>query len=100
MLSTSPSRCGSTVRSTTPLFSMAMERIIARHDALRARFSATGETMTISPDTTFPCPMTDVSGCDGPAERSPERIFADGRFDAVRPGRRAAHSGEVVQALR
>ena len=61
-----------TLRLNGPLdyaaLNMAMERIIARHDALRARFSATGETMTISPDTTFPCPMTDVSECDGPAE--------------------------------
>ena len=38
----------------------AMEKITARHDALRARFSATGETMTISPDTSFPCPITDA----------------------------------------
>ena len=37
-----------------------MEKITARHDALRARFSATGETMTISPDTSFPCPITDA----------------------------------------
>ncbi len=39
----------------------AMETIMARHDALRARFSPTGETMTISPDRDFPCPMTDLS---------------------------------------
>ena len=43
----------------------AMERIMARHDALRARFSPTGETMTISPDTSFPCPITDAAQGDG-----------------------------------
>ena len=40
---------------------IAMETIMARHDALRARFSATGETMVISPETSFPCPITDIT---------------------------------------
>jgi amino acid adenylation domain-containing protein len=44
-----------------PTLHAAMEKILARHDALRTRFSPTGETMTISPDTAFPCPMTDLS---------------------------------------
>ena len=44
---------------------------MARHDALRARFSATGETMTISPDTAFPCPITDISQGEG----SPDGIL-------------------------
>ena len=48
-----------------------METIVARHDALRARFSPTGETMTISPDTDFPCPMTDLSQ----GQASPEGVL-------------------------
>ena len=78
----------------------AMERIMARHDALRARFSATGETMTISPDTSFPCPITDAAQGDGSPDEHPERVFAGGRVDAVRPGRRAADPGAAVQAVR
>ena len=50
---------------------VAMDRVMARHDALRARFSATGETMTISPDKSLPCPVTDASGRDG----SPDEIL-------------------------
>jgi amino acid adenylation domain-containing protein len=46
----------------------AMDAVTARHDALRARFSATGETMTISPDTSFPCPFTDATLGDGSLE--------------------------------
>ena len=49
----------------------AMDAVTARHDALRARFSATGETMTISPDTSFPYPFTDATLGDG----SPEGIL-------------------------
>jgi amino acid adenylation domain-containing protein len=44
-----------------PALRTAMETIMARHDALRARFSPTGETMTISPSTAFACPITDLS---------------------------------------
>ena len=39
----------------------AMDRVVGRHDALRARFSATGETMTISPDISLPFTITDAS---------------------------------------
>ena len=46
----------------------AMERIMARHDALRARFSVTGETMTISPNTSFPCPITDAAQGHGSSD--------------------------------
>ena len=54
-----------TLRLAGPLdyavLGVAMETITARHNALRARFSATGETMTISPDTSFSCPITDAA---------------------------------------
>ena len=60
----------------------AMETIVARHDALRARFSPTGETMTISPDADFPCPMTDLSQ----GQTSPEGVLtAYLQADASRP---------------
>jgi amino acid adenylation domain-containing protein len=46
----------------------AIERIMARHDALRARFSATGETMTIFPGTSLPFTITDASRADGSSD--------------------------------
>jgi amino acid adenylation domain-containing protein len=39
----------------------AMNRIVARHDALRATFSSTGEEMRISGSTFFDYPTTDLS---------------------------------------
>jgi glutamate-1-semialdehyde aminotransferase/acyl carrier protein len=60
----------------------AMESILARHDALRARFSATGETMTISPDTSLPCPLTNAAQGDGAPD---EIINAYLRADASTP---------------
>ncbi len=63
----------------------AMGTIIARHDALRARFSATGEAMTISPDTAFACPLTDISQAEGSPDGLLTAYSAGGRVDAVRP---------------
>lgn len=60
----------------------AIDRIVARHDALRARFSATGETMTISPDKSFPCPITDASQGNGPSD---EILNAYLQADATTP---------------
>jgi len=40
----------------------AMNRVIARHDALRATFSATGEEMHIADATPFEYPFSDLSG--------------------------------------
>ena len=54
-----------------PALRTAMEMIMARHDALRARFNPTGEMMTISPDTGFACPITDISQEEG----SPEGVL-------------------------
>jgi amino acid adenylation domain-containing protein len=69
-----------------PALRTAMEMIMARHDALRARFNPTGEMMTISPDTGFACPITDISEEEG----SPEGVLtaylqadASTRFDLV-----------------
>jgi len=39
----------------------AMNRVVARHDALRARFSATGEEMHVADPGTFAYPFTDFS---------------------------------------
>ena len=60
----------------------AMERIVTRHDALRARFSATGETMTIFPDTSLPCPIAE--GPEGGGS-SDEILNAYLRADASTP---------------
>jgi amino acid adenylation domain-containing protein len=40
----------------------ALERVVARHDALRARFSATGEEMSIAERDAFEFATTDLSG--------------------------------------
>ena len=45
-----------------------MDRVVGRHDALRARFSATGETMTISPDISLPFTITDASQAHGSSD--------------------------------
>ena len=60
----------------------AMERIMARHDALRARFNATGETMTISPDTSCPCLIVDAAQGDGSPD---ETLNAYLHSDALTP---------------
>lgn len=60
----------------------AMERIMARHDALRSRFNATGETMTISPDTSIPCPITDAAQGHGSSD---DNLTAYLRADASTP---------------
>ena len=79
-----------TLRLSGPLdhaaLQTALERIMVRHDALRARFSATGETMTISPDTSLPCLVTDVAKGDGsPDETLNAYLQADAStpFDLV-----------------
>ncbi len=64
----------------------ALERIIARHDALRARFSATGETLTISADSSLACAVTDPTGAGGsPGEALSAYLQADAStpFDLV-----------------
>ena len=65
-----------------PALRTALERITARHDALRARFSATGETMTISPDASLPCPVANAAGQDG---SSGEALNAYLHADALTP---------------
>jgi amino acid adenylation domain-containing protein len=55
-----------------PALRAAIDLIMARHDALRARFSSTGETMTILPATAFACPITDISQGEG----APDGILA------------------------
>ena len=46
----------------------AMDRVVGRHDALRARFSATGETITISQDISLPFTITDASQAHGSSD--------------------------------
>ncbi len=65
----------------------ALSRVVERHDALRATFSATGEELRISPELTFDYPFTDLSSA-APAEaerRYAELVAADARaaFDLV-----------------
>jgi amino acid adenylation domain-containing protein len=60
----------------------AMERIMARHDALRTRFNTTGETMTISPDTSCPCLIVDAAQGDGSPD---ETLNAYLHSDALTP---------------
>jgi amino acid adenylation domain-containing protein len=54
-----------TLRLTGPLddkaLSAALARIVARHDALRARFTPTGEAMIIADDIAFCYPTTDAT---------------------------------------
>ncbi len=45
-----------------PTLQKAMNLLLARHDALRATFSPTGEAMLFSPIKPFNCPVTDLSG--------------------------------------
>jgi amino acid adenylation domain-containing protein len=45
----------------------ALDRVVARHDALRARFAATGETMDIAAPAPLDCPLHDVTGDDAEA---------------------------------
>jgi amino acid adenylation domain-containing protein len=52
----------------------ALNQIVARHDALRATFSATGEAMHIAAPTRLEYPVTDLS--DRPAAEA-EKIYAE-----------------------
>lgn len=62
----------------------ALTRVVARHDALRASFSETGETMNIAAPAAFAYPTVDVSGADAEA-RLAELLDEDARtpFDLV-----------------
>jgi amino acid adenylation domain-containing protein len=65
-----------------PALRAAMDMIIARHDALRARFSPTGEMLTISSDTALSCPVIDLTQGEG----SPDGVLtAYLRADASTP---------------
>ncbi len=73
----------------------AMTQVIARHDALRLTFSATGEEMFVAEPTSVSYPTTDLSGL---AAQDAERAFAelvdlDARtaFDLVRGPAVRAH---------
>jgi amino acid adenylation domain-containing protein len=65
----------------------AMNRVVARHDALRARFSATGEEMRIAGAAAVHYPFTDLSaGTEAQAEEAYAKLLdADARtpFDLV-----------------
>ena len=65
----------------------AMNRVVARHDALRARFSATGEEMRIAGAAAVDYPFTDLSaGTEAQAEAAYAKLLdADARtpFDLV-----------------
>jgi len=65
----------------------AMNRVVARHDALRATFSATGEEMHIASSDVFSYPFTDLSASsEAHAEEAyAELLDADARsaFDLV-----------------
>ncbi len=52
----------------------AMNQILARHDALRATFSRTGEEMRTSPPHPFQYPFTDLSGR---ATAEAEQVYAE-----------------------
>ena len=65
----------------------AVDRVIARHDALRATFSATGEEMRIADPAPFEYPFTDLSGSPATAEAAYAKILdTDARtaFDLVK----------------
>jgi amino acid adenylation domain-containing protein len=51
----------------------ALHRVVARHDALRTRFSATGEEMSIAEDVSFQYPTTDATVI---ADRSPAEVLS------------------------
>ncbi len=51
----------------------ALARVVARHEALRLRFGATGEEMSIAPDGSFRYPTTDATKIPG---RSAEEVLA------------------------
>jgi amino acid adenylation domain-containing protein len=56
----------------------AMNRVVARHDALRATFSATGEEMRIADAVTFSYPTTDLSeGSPTHGEEAYARLLDD-----------------------
>uniref|UniRef100_UPI0025DCC49E type I polyketide synthase n=1 Tax=Nevskia sp. TaxID=1929292 RepID=UPI0025DCC49E len=63
----------------------AMDRVVARHDALRAYFSDTGETMNVAAPAPFAYPTIDVSGADAEAKLA-DILDEDARtpFDLVR----------------
>jgi amino acid adenylation domain-containing protein len=64
----------------------ALDRVIARHDALRTTFSATGEEMHIAAPGTLAYPSSDFSGDQANADKAYARLLdADARtaFDLV-----------------
>ena len=64
----------------------AVDRVVARHDALRVTFSATGEEMRITDPAPVAYPFTDLSGSPATAEAAYAEILdADARtaFDLV-----------------
>ena len=69
----------------------ALAQVVARHDALRARFSATGEAMSIPRGCVARClPCTRCFAGAWPPDEDARRLFASRTRDAVRPGRRSA----------
>ena len=67
-----------TLRLTGPLdqdaLAAALTRVVARHDALRLRFSATGEEMSAAAANAFPCSTIDSTAIAVPAR--PRKLLA------------------------
>lgn len=78
----SPHLCASYNESMTLQFTgnisiekmtLAVERLIVRHDALRASFDESGRVMKIAPTQEISIPVTDLSSIDDPAQQE-ERL--------------------------
>ncbi|MBV9102663.1 MAG: amino acid adenylation domain-containing protein, partial [Candidatus Eremiobacteraeota bacterium] len=67
-------------------FARAWDLLVARHEALRASFDATGETMRIAPRVTFTLATTDASATMDPQAAVDAAIAAEARtpFDLAR----------------
>jgi amino acid adenylation domain-containing protein len=66
-----------------PVLEWALSALVVRHEGLRARFSATGETQQIGPAWQVPLPLVDLTSL-APSERPP-RLDAMLREEAAQP---------------
>ena len=73
---TNPSPSGSPAASRSSKMTRAIERLVERHDALRASFDETGRIMKIYPRLNIPMPVTDLSSTQSRAANQAGRAFA------------------------